>query len=76
MADLKIAPKGARVTAGFHDRQRIKGEVSLGLSDIRHSMDVRAEDCQEDLHAWTRLEADLVDLLFRAYARNHNLDPS
>lgn len=58
---------------GGDDHRRCSVAAKHGLDDIRWNMDVSVDDIEPDLAEWKRLERELADLLFAAYARNHDL---
>ena len=45
------------------------------LVDACHELDISARDRDPDADAWVKLEHDLAELLFKAYIRNHTVDP-
>jgi hypothetical protein len=47
----------------------------IALVDAREGLDISAADCEPDRAAWEKMSAELTQLLFQAYIRNHTVDP-
>jgi hypothetical protein len=60
-------------TKGLADQERCFEQAAEALSDARWRMDISKQDCLPDQSAWASLETKLGDLMFAAYARNHEL---
>jgi hypothetical protein len=58
---------------GRKDQERCFEQAREALADARWRMDIGRGDCLPDQLKWTKLEQDLGDLMFAAYARNHEL---
>jgi len=54
------------------DQQQAIAVVSQAIDNMQHDLDVRKVDISLDKEEWHKLETQLVELLLRAYYRNHN----
>lgn len=53
------------------DERRCYQQAREALDDARWRMDISRDDIAPDQNAWGELEVKLGELMFAAYARNH-----